>query len=128
MYKKPKWDGLCTDIFGCYICYYLHYVFKMSTLLKYNLLLLISLITCQLNLFWAFFKLHGLIQMYLLLLKINTLVAIFKCLQKIFCKEKAGLWSLDSSVYRLSGSIKHQTQWTIINISEETTDTIISKK
>ena len=36
--------------------------------------------------------------MYLLLLKINTMVAIFKCLQKIFCKEKAGLWSLDSSV------------------------------
>ena len=82
---------------------------------------------------WAFFKLHDLIhvfkqKMYLLLLKINTLVAIFKCLQKIFCKEKAGLWSLDSSVYRLCGSIKHQTQWAIINISEETTATIISKK
>ena len=42
---------------------------------------------------WAFFKLHDLIhvfleQMYLLLLKINTLVAIFKCLQKILYKEK----------------------------------------
>ena len=37
--------------------------------------------------------------MHLLLLKINTLVAIFKCLQKKFCKEKAGLWSLDSSQF-----------------------------
>ena len=41
----------------------------------------------------AVFKLHDLIhvflqKMYLLLLKINTLVAIFKCLQKIFYKEK----------------------------------------
>ena len=40
---------------------------------------------------WAFFKLHDLIhvlaKMNLLLLKIYTLVAIFKCLQNIFYKE-----------------------------------------
>ena len=62
------------------------------------------------------------------LLKIYTLVAIFKCLQKIFYKKGAGVLSLDGSVYRLCGSIKHQTQWTKNNISEETTAVIIFKK
>ena len=40
--------------------------------------------------------------MYLLLLKINTLVAIFKCLQKIFYKEKKlvfGVWIVQFIVF-----------------------------
>ena len=43
----------------CYICYYLHYGFKISMLLKNNLLLVTTLITSQLNIF--VFKRHDFI-------------------------------------------------------------------
>ena len=84
MYMKKAVD------FGCYICYYLHYGFKISMLLQYNLLLVITLITCHLNI--LVFKLHDYIpcllakQLSLLLLYIYKGVAIFKCLSKIFYK------------------------------------------
>ena len=86
----------------------------MSTLLKYNLLLLISLITCQLNIFELSLNCMTLSMFF----SKNVFVIIenyytgshFQMPKKIFCKEKAGLWSSTSSVYRLCGSIKHQTQ------------------
>ena len=42
--------------FGCYVCYYLPYGFKISMPLMYNLLLVSNLITYQLNIF--VFTLH----------------------------------------------------------------------
>ena len=67
---------------------------------------------------WTFFKLHDLIhvvlaKMYLLLLKINTLVAIFKCLQKIFYKEKKlvfGVWIVQFIVFVAASNTRPNEQ------------------
>ena len=47
--------GSISRYFVCYVCYYLHYGFKISMLLKYNLLLVATLITCQLNILFVCF-------------------------------------------------------------------------
>ena len=49
--------------FGCYVCYYLLYGFKISMPLMYNLLLVSNIITCQLNIF--VFTLHDIIPCFL---------------------------------------------------------------
>ena len=49
--------------FGCYVCYYLLYGFKICIPLMYNLLLVSNLITCQLNIF--VFTLHDFIPCFL---------------------------------------------------------------
>ena len=50
-------------IFGCCVCYYLFYGFKISMSVMYNLLLVSNLITCQLNIF--VFTLHDFIPCFL---------------------------------------------------------------
>ena len=42
---------------GCYVCYYLHYKLNIRMLLKFNYLLVINLITCQLNIYGIFNRL-----------------------------------------------------------------------
>ena len=77
------------SIFLCYIRYYLHYGFKLSMLLKYNILLVITLLRCLLNMCVRVFKPHDFMlsflakKMSLLSLKIYEVVAIFKCLNTL---------------------------------------------
>ena len=43
-----RW-GSISRFYGCYVRYCLHYGFKISMLLKYDLLLVTTYINCQLN-------------------------------------------------------------------------------
>ena len=77
------------DVFECYVCYYLHNGFKICMLLKCNVLLVITLIICQLNIyvFQRITLFHASDKKNVfLLLKMCTVVAIFKCLQKTVYK------------------------------------------
>ena len=46
-----KGRGSISRLIGCYVCYYLQYGFKISMLVKYNLLLVTTLIPCKLHIF-----------------------------------------------------------------------------
>ena len=86
----------------------------MSTLIKYNLLLLITLISMPAEYIWAFFKLHDLIHVlaknvFVIIQNLYTGSHFQMPTKDILQRIEAGLCSLDSSVYRLCCSIKHQT-------------------
>ena len=49
MLISPQWGRVSISIFLCYIGHYLHYGFKISMLLKYNILLVIYLLRWLLN-------------------------------------------------------------------------------
>ena len=57
--SKMAGRGSISSFIECYVCNYLHYGFKTSMLLTYNLLLVITLITYQLNIY--VFKRHDFI-------------------------------------------------------------------
>ena len=69
----------------CYIRDYLHHGFKISMLLKYNILLKITLLTWLLNIFVCFLNLMILFYAFMqkhvfIIIEIYDVVAIFKCL------------------------------------------------
>ena len=74
---SPQWGRVSISIFLCYIRYFLHYGLKISMLLKYIILLVITLLTWLLNKYVCVFKPHD----FMLLLKTYEVVAIFKCLK-----------------------------------------------
>ena len=73
--------GFQKQIFGCYVCYYLHNGFKISMLLGYNFLLLITILhSCE---YIYVFKLYDFIPCFkqkyaFIIIEKYEVVAIFK--------------------------------------------------
>ena len=115
--------------FLCYVCYYLLYGFKISMMLMYNLLLVSTLIICQLNIF-ALTR-HDFIQCFLAkkLCSLLLLTYYVKCLQKFsITARELVVTDLDRSVKCLCDNIKNLTLLSVINILEETTGIVIFQK